>query len=127
MKQFKDILIDVGIGSFLSLLSVTLNHATLSMPQFGLLMTMSAIMGLLSIVFRYDQITFLTQFISHFILEMLTYGFFIWLTFGELKIVLSNVPTFIIIYIIIFIYIRQQARANARRINEQLKKKKSQS
>ncbi|WP_241146417.1 DUF3021 family protein, partial [Leuconostoc mesenteroides] len=81
------------------------------------LMTMSAIMGLLSLIFEYDKITFITQLISHFILEMLTYGFFIWLTFG-------NIPTFVITYVIIFIYFRKQGSDNVRRINEQLQKNK---
>ena len=83
MKHFKEaivyLLVGIGLGSFISLLSFTLNHATPSMKQFGLLMTMSAIMGLLSLIFEYDKITFITQLISHFILEILTYGFFIWL------------------------------------------------
>ena len=128
MKHFKEaivyLLVGIGVGSFISLLSFTLNHATPSMKQFGLLMTMSAIMGLLSLIFEYDQITFITQLISHFILEMLTYGFFIWLTFGSAVITFGNIPTFVITYVIIFIYFRKQGSDNVRRINEQLQKNK---
>ncbi|ETI98999.1 MAG: Permease of the major facilitator superfamily, partial [Leuconostoc sp. DORA_2] len=53
MRQFKYIImlafIGIGIGSFFSLLSITLNQAIFSLTQFALLMTMSAIMGILSI------------------------------------------------------------------------------
>ncbi|EEJ41875.1 DUF3021 family protein [Leuconostoc mesenteroides] len=128
MKHFKEaivyLLVGIGVGSFISLLSFTLNHATPSMKKFGLLMTMSAIMGLLSLIFEYDKITFITQLISHFILEMLTYGFFIWLTFGSAVITFGNIPTFVITYVIIFIYFRKQGSDNVRRINEQLQKNK---
>jgi len=55
---------------------------------------------------------------------MLTYGFFIWLTFGSAVITFTNIPTFVITYVIIFIYFRKQGRDNARRINEQLQKNK---
>ena len=107
MKYFKKsityLLVGIGVGSFISLLSFTLNHGTPTMKQFYLLMTMSAIMGLLSLIFEYDKITFMAQLISHFILEMLTYGIFIWLTFGSHVITITNIPTFVIIYIIIFI------------------------
>lgn len=128
MRYFKagiiDLFVGIGIGSFISLLSFTLYQGTPSIKQFILLMTMSAIMGLLSLVFEYDKITFVTQFISHFILEMITYCFFIWLTFGGAIIALTNIPTFIISYIIIFIYFRKQGQANARRINAQLADKR---
>ncbi|MGO0154840.1 DUF3021 domain-containing protein [Leuconostoc mesenteroides] len=127
MKRFKEaivyLFIGIGVGSFISLLSFTLNQSTPSMRQFGLLMAMSAIMGLLSLIYEYDKITFMTQLMSHFILEMLTYGVFIWLTFESAVITFSNIPTFVITYVIIFLYFRKQGRDNARRINEQLQKK----
>ena len=90
------------------------------MTQFILLMMMSAIMGLLSLIFEYDKITFITQLVSHFLLEMLTYCIFIWLTFGNVIIAIVNLPTFLITYVIIFIYFRKQGRDNARRINQVL-------
>ena len=67
MKHFKEaivyLLVGIGLGSFISLLSFTLNHATPSMKQFGLLMTMSAIMGLyLSYLSMIN--TFMAQLIS---------------------------------------------------------------
>lgn len=124
MKYFKKsityLLVGIGVGSFISLLSFTLNQGTPTMKQFYLLMTMSAIMGLLSLIFEYDKITFMAQLISHFILEMLTYGLFIWLTFGSHVITITNIPTFLITYIIIFIYFRKQGHNNARRINQAL-------
>lgn len=124
MKHFKAVLVyllvGVGVGSFISLLSFTLNHDTPSMTQFILLMMMSAIMGLLSLIFEYDKITFITQLVSHFLLEMLTYCIFIWLTFGNVIIAIVNLPTFLITYVIIFIYFRKQGRDNARRINQVL-------
>ncbi|AFT81251.1 DUF3021 domain-containing protein [Leuconostoc carnosum] len=124
MKHFKAVLVyllvGIGVGSFISLLSFTLNHDTPSMTQFILLMMMSAIMGLLSLIFEYDKITFITQLVSHFLLEMLTYCIFIWLTFGNVIIAIVNLPTFLITYVIIFIYFRKQGRDNARRINQVL-------
>jgi len=124
MKHFKAVLVyllvGIGVGSFISLLSFTLNHDTQSMTQFILLMMMSAIMGLLSLIFEYDKITFITQLVSHFLLEMLTYCIFIWLTFGNVIIAIVNLPTFLITYVIIFIYFRKQGRDNARRINQVL-------
>jgi len=124
MKHFKAVLVyllvGIGVGSFISLLSFTLNHDTPSMTQFILLMMMSAIMGLLSFIFEYDKITFITQLVSHFLLEMLTYCIFIWLTFGNVIIAIVNLPTFLITYVIIFIYFRKQGRDNARRINQVL-------
>ena len=124
MKHFKAVLVyllvGIGVGSFISLLSFTLNHDTPSMTQFSLLMMMSAIMGLLSLIFEYDKITFITQLVSHFLLEMLTYCIFIWLTFGNVIIAIVNLPTFLITYVIIFIYFRKQGRDNARRINQVL-------
>lgn len=128
MRQFKYIImlafIGIGIGSFFSLLSITLNQAILSLTQFALLMTMSAIMGILSIIFDYDKFSFMTQLVLHFVLEMLTYLIFIALTFGKTSISLTNIPTFVIIYLAIFLYMRQQGHDNARRINEQLANKK---
>lgn len=127
MKYFKAsityLFVGIGIGSFISLLSFTLHQGTPSMKQFLLLMTMSAIMGLLSLIYELDNMTFVTQLISHLILEMLTYGFFIWLTFGNI-ITLTNIPTFIISYVIVFIIFRKQGQANARRINKQLADKR---
>lgn len=127
MKYFKAsityLFVGIGIGSFISLLSFTLHQGTPSIKQFLLLMTMSAIMGLLSLIYELDNMTFVTQLISHLILEMLTYGFFIWLTFGNI-IALTNIPTFIIIYVIIFVVFRKQGQANARRINQQLADKR---
>jgi len=124
MKHFKAVLVyllvGIGVGSFISLLSFTLNHDTPSMTQFILFMMMSAIMGLLSLIFEYDKITFITQLVSHFLLEMLTYCIFIWLTFGNVIIAIVNLPTFLITYVIIFIYFRKQGRDNARRINQVL-------
>ncbi|MBZ5961769.1 DUF3021 family protein [Leuconostoc gasicomitatum] len=124
MKYFKKsityLLVGIGVGSFISLLSFTLNQGTPTMKQFYLLMTMSAIMGLLSLIFEYDKITFMAQLISHFILEMLTYCIFIWLTFGNVIIAIVNLPTFLITYVIIFIYFRKQGQDNARRINQVL-------
>lgn len=124
MKHFKAVLVyllvGIGVGSFISLLSFTVNHDTPSMTQFILLMMMSAIMGLLSLIFEYDKITFITQLVSHFLLEMLTYCIFIWLTFGNVIIAIVNLPTFLITYVIIFIYFRKQGRDNARRINQVL-------
>ena len=124
MKHFKAVLVyllvGIGVGSFISLLSFTLNHDTPSMTQFILLMMMSAIMGLLSLIFEYDKITFITQLVSHFLLEMLTYCIFIWLTFGNVIIAIVNLPTFLITYVIIFIYFRKQGRDNERRINQVL-------
>ncbi|WP_367300603.1 DUF3021 family protein [Leuconostoc carnosum] len=124
MKHFKAVLVyllvGIGVGSFISLLSFTLNHDTPSMTQFILLMMMSAIMGLLSFIFEYDKITFITQLVSHFLLEMLTYCIFIWLTFGNVIIAIVNLPTFLITYVIIFVYFRKQGRDNARRINQVL-------
>lgn len=124
MKYFKAVLVyllvGIGVGSFISLLSFTVNHDTPSMTQFILLMMMSAIMGLLSLIFEYDKITFITQLVSHFLLEMLTYCIFIWLTFGNVIIAIVNLPTFLITYVIIFIYFRKQGRDNARRINQVL-------
>ncbi|CAM3096568.1 DUF3021 family protein [Leuconostoc rapi] len=128
MKYFKAgmiyLLVGVGIGSFISLLSFTLYQGTPSIKQFLLLMTMSAVMGLLSLIYELDNMTFVTQLISHLILEMLTYGFFIWLTFGSVMIALTNIPTFIISYVIIFVVFRKQGQANARRINQQLADKR---
>ena len=128
MRQFKYIImlafIGIGIGSFFSLLSITLNQAIFSLTQFALLMTMSAIMGILSIIFDYDKFSFMTQLVLHFVLEMLTYLIFIALTFGKTSISLTNIPTFVIIYLAIFLYMRQQGYDNARRINEQLANKK---
>lgn len=128
MRQFKYIImlafIGIGIGSFFSLLSITLNQAIFSLTQFALLMTMSAIMGILSIIFDYDKFSFMTQLVLHFVLEMLTYLTFIALTFGKTSIALTNIPTFVIIYLAIFLYMRQQGHDNARRINEQLANKK---
>lgn len=128
MRQFKYIImlafIGIGIGSFFSLLSITLNQAIFSLTQFVLLMTMSAIMGILSIIFDYDKFSFMTQLVLHFVLEMLTYLIFIALTFGKTSISLTNIPTFVIIYLAIFLYMRQQGHDNARRINEQLANKK---
>ncbi|AEJ30983.1 DUF3021 family protein [Leuconostoc sp. C2] len=130
MKYFKAGMIylfvgvGVGIGSFISLLSFTLYQGTPSIKQFLLLMTMSAVMGLLSLIYELDNMTFVTQLISHLILEMLTYGFFIWLTFGSVMIALTNIPTFIISYVIVFIVFRKQGQANARRINQQLADKR---
>lgn len=125
MKYFKVtivyLFVGIGIGSFISLLSFTLNQGTPSIKQFVLLMAMSAIMGLLSLIFEYDNITFIVQLISHFLLEMATYYLFIGLTFGNNEIAFANLPTFVITYVIIFIYFRKQGEANARRINEQLK------
>ena len=127
MKYFKAgmiyLFVGVGIGSFISLLSFTLYQGTPSIKQFLLLMTMSAVMGLLSLIYELDNMTFVTQLISHLILEMLTYGFFIWLTFGNI-ITLTNIPTFIISYVIVFIIFRKQGQANARRINQQLADKR---
>lgn len=128
MRQFKYIImlafIGIGIGSFFSLLSITLSQAIFSLTQFALLMTMSAIMGILSIIFDYDKFSFMTQLVLHFVLEMLTYLIFIALTFGKTSIALTNIPTFVIIYLAIFLYMRQQGHDNARRINEQLADKK---
>jgi len=128
MKYFKAGIIHVfagiGIGSFISLLSFTLYQGTPSIKQFLLLMTMSAIMGLLSLIFEFDNITFVTQLIANFILEILTYSFFIWLTFGGAVIALTNIPTFLISYVIVFIIFRKQGQANARRINAKLADKK---
>ncbi|ADG41045.1 DUF3021 family protein [Leuconostoc kimchii] len=128
MKYFKAgmiyLFVGVGIGSFISLLSFTLYQGTPSIKQFLLLMTMSAVMGLLSLIYELDNMTFVTQLISHLILEMLTYGFFIWLTFGSVMIALTNIPTFIISYVIVFIVFRKQGQANARRINQQLADKR---
>lgn len=128
MRYFKNailyVAIGVGIGSFISLLSVTLHQATLSMAQLGLLMTMSVIMGLLSMIFEYDKLPFTAQFVSHFVLELSTHSVFIWLTFGDGVIILGNVPTFLISYTIVFICFRQQGRANAKRINEKLLNKR---
>lgn len=130
MKHFKEaivyLFVGIGIGSFLSLLSFTLHHEVPSMKQFVLLMTMSAIMGLLSLIFEYDKITFITQLISHFILEMLTYRLFMWLTFDSGVITFTNIPTFVIIYCIICIYFRKQGESNAQRINDQIKKRNKQ-
>ncbi|MDI6650025.1 DUF3021 family protein [Leuconostoc suionicum] len=130
MKHFKEaivyLFVGIGIGSFLSLLSFTLHHEVPSMKQFVLLMTMSAIMGLLSLIFEYDKITFITQLISHFILEMLTYRLFMWLTFDSGVITFTNIPTFVIIYCIICIYFRIQGESNAQRINDQIKKRNKQ-
>lgn len=128
MRYFKagiiDLFVGIGIGSFISLLSFTLYQGTPSIKQFILLMTMSAIMGLLSLIFEYDKITFVTQFISHFILEMITYGIFIWLMIGDVDDMLVNIPTFVITYGIVFIFFNINSRANARRINAQLADKK---
>ncbi|MGX7051210.1 DUF3021 family protein [Leuconostoc palmae] len=120
----KYVLTGIAIGSFFSLLSVTVSQVYLSMQQFALLMTMSALMGLISIIFKYDKLSYLVVFISHFILEMLTYALFIWLSFDSLKIVMNAFPSFLIIYVVIFLYSKWQSQDNARRINQQLMNKK---
>ncbi len=124
MTPFKYLLlhaqVGVGVGAFISLLSVTVHHATLSMTQFWLLMGMSVVMGLVTTIFDVERLSFISQLSGHFILELLTYTIFIWLTFHDWVITWRSIPTFVVIYVLVFFYFRQQGQNRARRINEKL-------